>query len=172
MDDPASARRRVERGLRQWPQTGFHVQHWQAMVHSPDVDLYEGRARGVYERFMEKMPLLRRSFLLHAGCIRSYTRYANARLAIASIDGRPELRLVRVGEALRLANQLEREHDPWTSGLAALVRGCAENAAGNRDAAIAALQSAVERTEASGMRVHASAARYRLGQLLGGDEGG
>jgi serine/threonine protein kinase/tetratricopeptide (TPR) repeat protein len=172
VDDPESARRGVERALRQWPRTGFHVQHWQAMVCSPDVDLYEGRIEGVYERFMEKMPLLKRSFLLHIGCIRSYTRYANARLAIASIDGRPELRLVRVGEALRLANRLERGHDLWTSGLAALVRGCAENAAGNRDAAIAAFRSAVERTEATDMRVHAAAARYRLGQLLGGDDGG
>jgi serine/threonine protein kinase/tetratricopeptide (TPR) repeat protein len=171
-DDPACARRRVERALRQWPRTDFHVQHWQAMVYSPDIDLYEGHLEGVYERFMEQMPALRKSLLLHAGYIRSYTRYANARFAIASIEALPELRLVRVREALRLADQLEHEHDSWTLGLAALVRGCAENAAGNRDGAIAALRSAVERTEATGTLALAAAARFRLGQLLRGDDGG
>jgi len=170
-DDPAAARRGVEEALAQWPETGFHVQHWQAMVYSPDIDLYEGSPEGLYERFMEKMPRLKKSFLLHAGFIRSYTRFAQGRLAIASIEARPDMRLLRVGDALRLARQLEREYDPWTGALAAMVRASAENATGNHAAAIASLESAIERTEATDTLVYASPARYRLGQLVGGDEG-
>jgi tetratricopeptide (TPR) repeat protein len=169
--DPAAARRGVEEALAQWPETGFHVQHWQAMVYSPDIDLYDGSPEGLYERFMEKMPRLKKSFLLHAGFIRSYTRFTQARLAIASIDARPDMRLLRVGDALRLARQLEREYDPWTGALAAMVRASAENATGNQTAAMASLESAIERTEATDTLVYASPARYRLGQLVGGDEG-
>jgi eukaryotic-like serine/threonine-protein kinase len=170
-DDPQAARRGVERALEQWPRTGFHVQHWQTMVYTPDIDLYEGKVKGVYERFMEKMPKLKKSFLLHSGFIRAYTRFAQGRLAIASIETRPDTRLVRVGEALRLARELDRECDPWTRGLASMVRGCAENAAGNRGAAIAAVRSAVEQNEATDTHAYAAPARFRLGQLLGGDEG-
>jgi len=170
-DNPEAARRGVEGALAQWPRTGFHVQHWQAMVYSPDIDLYEGNAAGVYERFMEKMPKLKKSFLLHSGFIRAYTRFAQGRFAIASLAARPEMRLVRVGEALRLARQLDTECDPWTGALASIVRACAENAAGNRDAAIAALRSAVEQTEATDTLAYAMPVRFRLGELLGGAEG-
>jgi len=170
-DDPGAARRGVEEALARWPRTRFHVQNWQAMVYSLDIDLYEGKLDGVYERFMEEMPKLKKSLLLHSGYIRSYTRLARARVAIASIRVRPDLWLVRVSEALRLAGELEREYDPWTAGLASMVRACAENAIGNRPAAIAALRSAVEQTEATGTLLYTSPARYRLGQMLGGDEG-
>jgi hypothetical protein len=81
------------------------------------------------------------------------------------------MRLVRVGEALRLARQLDTECDPWTGALASIVRACAENAAGNRDAAIAALRSAVEQTEATDTLAYAMPVRFRLGELLGGAEG-
>jgi hypothetical protein len=81
------------------------------------------------------------------------------------------MRFIRVGEVMRLAKELERECDPWTGALAAMIRACAENATGNRTAAIASLRSAVERTEATDTIVYASPARYRLGQLIGGDEG-
>ncbi len=82
------------------------------------------------------------------------------------------MRFIRVGEVMRLAKQLERECDPWTGALAAMIRACAENSTGNRAAAIASLRSAVERTEATDTIVYASPARYRLGQLLGGDVSG
>jgi hypothetical protein len=120
---------------------------------------------------MEKMPRLTKSFLLHAGFIRSYTRFTQGRLAIASIETRPEMRLSRVAVAMRLAKQLEREYDPWTGALAAMVRASAENAMGNRAAAMASLQAAIDQTEATDTLVYTNPARYRLGQLVGGDEG-
>jgi serine/threonine protein kinase/tetratricopeptide (TPR) repeat protein len=170
-DDPAAARHGAEQAMALWPKTGFHVQHWQAMTYAPDVDLYEGCTEGVYERFMAQMPRLKKSLLLHSGFIRAYTRFTQARFAIASIASRPDRRLVRVAEALRLADALEREYDPWTAALAAMARGAAHNAAGNRAAAIGALRLAVERTEATDTRAYAHPCRYCLGQLVGGDEG-
>ena len=70
-----------------------------------------------------------------------------------------------------MAGRLDREFNPWVGSLAFSVRAMAENAAGNRRAAIEALRGAVERAEATGTILYAVPARYRLGQLQGGDEG-
>ena len=81
---PERARREVDEALAQWSQTGFHVQHWQAMVYAPDIDLYLGDGAAAYERFMRDMPKLKKSLLLHAGYSRAVTLHTHARVAIAS----------------------------------------------------------------------------------------
>jgi hypothetical protein len=52
-----------------------------------------------------------------------------------------------------------------------MVRAAAENAAGNRAAAVAGLRAAIDFAQRAGMSMHATAARHRLGELLGGEEG-
>jgi hypothetical protein len=93
------------------------------------------------------------------------------RAAIASIGSRAELRKARIAEARRLARRLAREYDAWTGAPASLLRAMAENAAGDRLAAVAALREGIDRAEATRTIVYALPARYRLGELLGGDEG-
>lgn len=70
-----------------------------------------------------------------------------------------------------MSRQLAREHEPWTAALALLLRGMADNAAGDRGAAITALRAGIDRAEATDTLLYAHPARYRLGELLGGDEG-
>jgi len=156
--------------MAQWSQTGFLVQHWQAMAFEPDIDLYVGDGAGAYDRVMRDLPALRRSLLLNVQFVRSLTHYTLGRCAVASISG-PAQRRARVAEARRAARRLERERLPWTNVLAALVAAVAENAAGDRAGAVAALRRAVEAAGSAGMGMHATAARYRLGQLVDGAEG-
>ena len=68
--------------------------------------------------------------------------------------------------------RLERAGMTWSAPLASLLRAALANAEGDGAGAIAALRAAVERAEAADMSMHASAARYQLGCLLGGEEGG
>ena len=131
-DAPEAAREAVKIGLEKWGASGFDVQHWQAMSFGPDVDLYEGTMEGVYERFTSGLPRLRRSLLLHAGFIRAFTQFARGRIAIGSIEAAPAQRDARIAEALRCARLLDREYLAWTKVYAAIVRACAENAAGRR----------------------------------------
>jgi eukaryotic-like serine/threonine-protein kinase len=170
-DQPEEARRELREALAQWSQTAFHVQHWQAVAYGADIDLYVGESGRAYERFMSGMPALKRSFLLHSGFIRAMTLFTRGRLAIASIASAPELRGARIAEARRMARRLEREYDPWTAALAALVRAAADNAAGDRAAAVSTLRIAIERAETTDTVVFAVIARHRLGELLGGEEG-
>jgi eukaryotic-like serine/threonine-protein kinase len=170
-DDPEGARRRARESMAQWSQTGFFVQHWQAMVFEPDIDLYAREGGAAYDRFMSDLTALKRSLLLNVQFIRGITYYTHGRCAAASIDSHPEVRGRRVVEARRMARRLEREGMPWTGVLAAIVRAVAENADANRPSALASLRAALQRAEAAGMAMHAAAARYRLGEALGGDEG-
>jgi eukaryotic-like serine/threonine-protein kinase len=170
-DDPEGARRQAREGMAQWSQTGFLVQHWQAMAFEPDIDLYIGDGGAAYDRLMRDLPALRRSLLLNVQFVRSLTHYTLGRCAVASIQGRPRQRRARIAEARRDVRRLEREQMPWTAVLAAVLAAATENAAGDHAGAVAALRRAVEAAESAGMGMHATAARYRLGQLAGGEEG-
>jgi hypothetical protein len=170
-DDPDGARRQARDALAQWSQRRFFVQHWQAMAFMPDIDLYAGESAQAYDEFVKLVPALKRSLLLHVQFVRGLTFYTRGRCAIASIGPRPDLRRARIAEARSAARRLKRERVPWLVTLGAIVEATAENAAGDRTAAIAALRTAIDGAEASGMAMHAIAARHRLGTLLGGDEG-
>jgi tetratricopeptide (TPR) repeat protein len=170
-DDPEGGRRALREGMSQWSQTGFLVQHFQAMAFEPDIDLYLGDGAAAYDRFMRDLPALKRSFLLHVQFVRGITHYAIGRCAIASIAGRPAQRAARCAESLRMARRLEREKMPWTTALSAMVRACAENASGQIAPAIASLRIAAAASDAAGLGMHATTSRFRLGELLGGREG-
>jgi eukaryotic-like serine/threonine-protein kinase len=170
-DDPEGARREAHAGMAQWSQTGFLVQHFQAMAFEPDVDLYLGDGAAAYRRLMRDYPALKRSLLLRVQFVRGIFHYTRGRCAVAAAGAEPGQRDARIAEARRAARQLDREHMPWTTALAAIVRAAAENAASRREPAIAALRDAIAASEAAGMAMHAAAARCRLGELLGGEEG-
>jgi eukaryotic-like serine/threonine-protein kinase len=170
-DDPEGARRQAREAMAQWSQSGFFVQQWQAMAFEPEIDLYVGDGGAAYDRLTRDLPALRRSLLLNVQFIRALTLYVRGRCAIGSIDSDPVGRRERVAEARAMSRRLAREGMPWTAPLSAMVKAAAENAAGKRAAAVAALRAAIDRAQLAGMSMHATAARHRLGELLGGEEG-
>jgi eukaryotic-like serine/threonine-protein kinase len=170
-DDPDRARRDVREALAEWSQKGFLVQHWQAMVYAPDIDLYVGDGATAYERFARDLPALKRSLLLHSGYVRAVTLCTRGRLAIASIESNPAIRSPRISEARRCARALRKELTPWSALLASMVDAVVENASGHREAAIAALRDALEGALRTDTLCYVEPLRHRLGELLGGDEG-
>jgi tetratricopeptide (TPR) repeat protein len=170
-DEPERARNEMRDALSQWSHKGFSLQHWQEMVWGAEIELYAGDGERALQHLEQRKRGLSTSFLLHAGFIRASTLYMRGRAAIASIRSRPELRQARIAEVRGLARRLAREYDAWTGALASLLKAMAENAAGDRAAAIAALRDGIERAEATGTMLYAQPARYRLGELLAGDEG-
>src|SRR5579872_5643459 len=144
-DDPDGAWRVVREGLAQWTDKGLLVQHWQALVYGADIDLYAGKAADAHERLEQTMPALRKSFNLASGFSRAITSFVRGRAAIGSIAANPEQAAARISHARRMAADLGKEPNPWTGILAALVTAATENAAGNRNAAAAALEVAIAR---------------------------
>ncbi len=170
-DDPGAAQTHLREAMDQWSMTGFLVQHWKAMVWGAETELYTGegaRALALLDR--DRRPL-RRSFLMHVQFLRATTAFVRARALVASIEGGPGARRGRIAEARRIGRRLDRERMPWTAALSSMVVAAVENAAGNRAAAIQALETATHRTSIADMAIYGWAARHRLGLLLGGAEG-
>jgi len=170
-DDPEDARRHLREAMARWTQSGFNVQHWYAMWSEANIELYVGDGARARARIERDARALKRSFLLHSCSIRGFTAYLRGCCAIASIDADPTRLRARVAEARRLARQLESEPAAWSRALGCLVRAAAENADGETSRSIQVLRAALECAEEAGMRLHAWAARHRLGTMIGGDEG-
>ncbi len=170
-DDPDLARTHLREAMDQWSQTGFLVQHWKAMVWAAETELYAGDGARACEILARDARALRRSFLLQVQFLRATTAFVRGRSLVASIAAAPGARDARVKAARAIARRLEREKMPWTAVLACLVRAAAENAAGRREQAIAALEAAIHRARLAEMPMYGWAARHRLGLLVGGADG-
>ncbi len=170
-DDVEAARTSVRSALAQWPQTGFSVQHWHEMLYDAYIDLYAGEGHAAYDRFTRDWPLVKKSLLLHGAAVRIPGLYLRAALTIASITKSPALGAERVAEARRYTALLEKETEPFAGVLVALAHATSNNASGDRQGAIAQLRAAEERARKTDTLIYVSPIRYRLGQVLGGDEG-
>jgi hypothetical protein len=170
-DDPDGARQHVVGAIAQWPQRGFLIQHWRAMVTEVDIYLYERKGALARERLARNAREFRRSLLGLAQYIRAVTHFARARTAVASARIAGPERMQRLREASRIGRRLEREGPPWIGVFASLVRAAVANAEGHFEDACLHLREAMERARATDMALHEAAARHRLGTLLGGSEG-
>ena len=171
-DDPDGGREHIRVALATWTQRGFHIQHWQAMVWGAQIELYVGDGAAAYARLARDRRSYRRSLLDHSQFVRVITHYMRGCAAVASSqDAPPDVRRARLKEARAAGRRLERERMPWSEPLASLTVAAVANIEGDRATAATALRLAIERAEAADMVLHAAAARYQLGCLLGGDEG-
>jgi serine/threonine protein kinase len=161
-DDADAARRHVRQAMAAWPERGFSVQHYRAMLAEANIELYAGVGPSAYDLVMRRWRPLRRSFLMRVQYLRGDAYFLRGRCAIAAS---------RTADAARCARKLDAERTPWTSVLAALVWAGVAGGQGDRARAVAHLRSALERAEEADMRLHAEVARLRLGDLLGAGEG-
>jgi serine/threonine protein kinase len=170
-DDPELARRHLREAMAQWSQTGFLLQHWQAMHYEAEIELYVGDAARAYDRIVRDEVAFRRSLLGQVQVLRVLTLYLRGRCAVASLDAVPSERVVRLAEARKLARRLAREKMPWASLAGSILTASVANATGDRPGAIAALRDVLAGAIAAEMMLHVAAARYQLGSLLGGEAG-
>ncbi len=170
-DDPDLARRHLREAMAQWSQTGFLLQHWQAMHYEAEIELYSGDAARGYDRIVRDQPAYRRSLLGNVQVLRVLTWYLRGRCAIASLDAVPAERGARVAEARRLARRLARENTHWAALTGSILTASVANATGDRPGSIAALRDVLAGATAAELMLHVAAARYQLGSLLGGEAG-
>jgi eukaryotic-like serine/threonine-protein kinase len=170
-DDPEGARRNVAEAMALWPDDRYLLQHWHRLYGESEIELYAGDAAKAYARVERDTVALKKSLLLKVQHMRVQTAFLRGRCAIASLEAEPAMRARRVAETRRLAGELEKEGMGWSAPFAAILDAAVKNADGDRAGAVEALKSAIERAEAADMAGYATAARYQLGALLGGDEG-
>jgi ATP/maltotriose-dependent transcriptional regulator MalT len=90
-------------------------------------------------------------------------------LALASAFGKQSQQRLQIAE--KLADKIEAENMGYANPLAALVRAGIARKRGDTATAVALTEKALKDFDACDMRLYATAARRRLGEMIGGDRG-
>jgi len=161
----------LDKVMHHWTQRGFHIQHSTAFRARFHLLLYRGDAEGAWKYLTSVWPLYARSLLLRVQMIRVQMHELRARcaVAVAAVSDDPQL-LLRQAE--QDVNQLEREERPWALAYARGLQAAIAVQRQQFDRGRERLQEAVDRFDACDMLLNAAVARRRLGEMVGGDEGG
>jgi hypothetical protein len=170
MDDrEAAARDVLERAQTGLSQREITMQHWQHMQSSALVELYAGAPAKAVELIDRRLPAIRRAFLLRVYAVHAFTAYLRTTAWLGALaTGAPE--------PARLRAAIRRACDGLDTNAAAnsvpLLAGAGLAVLrGDLDAAARGYRDAAASFDAGDMAMNASCARWRLGELLGGDEG-
>jgi tetratricopeptide (TPR) repeat protein len=169
-DDPERAGREVEEAISQWSQSGYHVQHHNALFGRIHIALYTGNAVGALEQVTNCWPLFRKSLLGSIQTLRIHMRQfrSSSALAVAvgAADPKPLLRLAQLD-----ARRMKGERLSWTDAHCQYIRAAVTFLRGDSVMGRKHLAKAAAAFEAADMRLYAAACRRRLGRLVGGAEG-
>jgi hypothetical protein len=167
----ASARSDAREAMRAWSSAGCHLEHFYELVALVDADLYEGRAAEALARIEARWGPMRRALLLRIESVRLRCLEMRARCALKVAASRGPGWAALVVKAERDARSIRRERAGWATPMADLLLAAAAGARGQQGRAVAGLHRAIAGFDAAGMALHATAARRRLADLVGGDEG-
>lgn len=175
-DDAASASRSLEEAIEAWlpGQAAFQVQHFFALHGRAEVALYLGRPEAAASELAGRWSALRRSMLLRVRMVDAEAAHLRGRvaLAVATAPGcQATERRRALLEARACAGRLRRIGSPLASGWAALLEAGAARADGDDARSMAWLRRGVAALDALETRLYEHAARHRLGELCGGQEG-
>jgi hypothetical protein len=171
-DRPEDADLDAAAAMRRWTSSGFHSQHYWALVGRAQTALYRGDGAAALGLLEASWPDLERAHLLRLQNVRVELRHLRARAALAAAgarEPRDRRRLLRLAE--REASHLAGEDMPWAAPLAALVGAGVSALRGAPEDAADALGLAARGFDALEMALYAAAARLQRGRLAGGGEG-
>jgi hypothetical protein len=159
-DAPDTARARLAEQMKDWPRTAYDLPQVRELVGLATIALYEGNGRAARDLLLSQWRALDKSRLLGLEPVLGTIADLRVRAAMLEND---------IPEAKRWVRKLDGI--PWGKGVGALIRASLATRAGNSDVALRELAAAERDCVAAGLELHAAIARYRRGQLAGGDEG-
>jgi len=161
-DQPDLAQREVESALEGWPREPFYVIHYMELAARMIVLLYRGQTRAALDEITRMWPELRRAGITQLPRIIADLNVRKLRASFSEKDDSSLKAALKGMEKLRAA-----PGDAYV----ALYRGALAFRDGRSDEAQQQLVSSLRLFEEAEMWPLAAATRFRLGQLLGGDEG-
>jgi serine/threonine protein kinase len=165
-DDAENARRNVRETMAHWTRPGFIEPDYMALFAEFWIDMYVGDAAKAWDSVSAAWPRYQRSVWRFFQKVRIDMHFARAQTALAL--GASSERLAGVA---RDAKRIRREGVLWGAALATLLQAGIANRRGDRDETIRLLTDSVRELEVVDMKLYAEAARRRLGQSQGGEEG-
>ncbi len=168
-DDPDAAMAEVNDAMAHWPQEGFHLPHCNALAARVYIDMYRGDDVGAYRRCEEEWPALERSRLLWVQLLRVMSWAARGRAALgAYVVAREPAMLRCVRKSIRV---LKKQKVDYARAMAHAIEAGLAVIDGDDERALARFADSERVSDDAGLGLHAAAARWSRGQLLGGDEG-
>jgi serine/threonine protein kinase len=169
-DNPEAARAAADAGIERWSTQGFQLPHFFDFIARGQIFLYEGEREAGHRYVESAWARLSASLTLRMQVARISSLHLLGRTALAAAQGAsdPAPFLEQAKEA---ADKLSAEQIPWAEPLAAMLRAGGSVIEGDRPRAASLLACAASGFEAADMALYLAAARRRLGELLGGDEG-
>jgi hypothetical protein len=170
-DDPDFARRTVREAAGRWTHTQYSNQQYWSFFAEAQADLYEGKGLAVWEGLCAHWPKMKRALVLEVQIIRQEALFFRARTALVTAAERPALESKMLRAAASDARAIRGDGAPYSAPLADLILASVAATKGQGPTAVALLRGAVAVFDARGMQLYREAARWRLGQQVGGDEG-
>jgi eukaryotic-like serine/threonine-protein kinase len=169
-DNPSGASRELAAVMSRWSQSGYHIQHHNALLAFVMIELYRGNSDVALKEVDCTWPRFKRSFIGQIQAIRVQTLHVGAycAIAVARQATRPEVHL-RTAE--RHAGRLRQEGLNWSRAIASFTDAAIADRRGRADEAEDRLRKSIALFESIDMGLNAAATRRRLGQLVGGEEG-
>jgi predicted Ser/Thr protein kinase/tetratricopeptide (TPR) repeat protein len=163
------ARADLARAAQDLPKKGVHAQHWQHAQAMVLVELWAGDPQAALAHMEQHVPLVQRALLFRISAVRAFATLSSAatHLALAARGGRHAHRWLRKAEVDR--RRLRR--NPFKPVLADFVGAQTALLRGDRVGARRRFERAAVGLAATDMGLIARIARWRLGELIGGDEG-
>ncbi|MET0794112.1 MAG: protein kinase [Polyangiaceae bacterium] len=167
-DEPEQAIADLERVTWVDSRDGYHVQHWYEQHARAEIALYAADSAAGLVCFREVLSHLSRSFIMRMRLHRSVARWILARLILASQAGSGASR-GSLREVTRLAKDLRREREPFTTCWAFLLDAAVACQRGQLERARSALSEAIASAKIADLPHCAASARLRLAALCEGE---
>ncbi|WP_146155585.1 hypothetical protein [Enhygromyxa salina] len=175
-----------------WPESGYRRQQYRDLMAEVHACLYRGDPTPAWAAVVAQWRELESAFYLPMRMLGLEIRVTRARVGLALIeqfDRDPELARARLlaqsglgssswdrarvlGDVKGLIDQTRRDPSCVAPGLSSLLGAGLHNLEGRREDAQISLDAAVREFNSVDMQLHRECARYALGELIGGGEGG
>lgn len=172
--DTERAHREIDRGLSEWTHPGMGVHAFLAglariQVHlfANDLDRAESAARTLEAQFRTSSV---RRVQLGRVLMSAHSAYVALARAFVS-DAVPTARLAQLTAVKRHQAKLEAERVAWATGFSSYLAAGVHLARRDERNAVIGLRKSAEAFARCDMHAHSAAVNYRLGRLLGGEEG-
>jgi tetratricopeptide (TPR) repeat protein len=171
-DRADEAEQSIGKALEQWTQSNYHLQHFHAWRARTTICLHRGDVRGAHRIFADGWKPLSRSLILRAQIVRlaAFAVESQVMLAMARAHEGSERRRWRTA-ARRAVARIHKERMGHSDANAGLFDAALAVLDERPDDAVTLLKSAEAALAAQEMALHVAVARWRRGQLIGGDEG-
>jgi hypothetical protein len=170
-DQADDARREIDEAMGEWSKQGVHLEHFYELLARANVALYSGRTSEGLDELESRWKPIAGALLFRLQSLRLLMRYIRARLCVAEGVKAGAGGAALLARAASDARAIERERMEWSQPVAELIQAACAHARGDRARAAALLRCAVAGFDRAGMALHATVARARLAELLGGGEG-